>query len=344
VTCEHELSAELIVKRRPPANLQPQDLPLFVGELERRIPASRLLCISNVRITADGVLLKRGAILPETFPFVELRDAWKMRTRIKLLSQAYVWGRIRDIHEEALWVTDIWSTGYFHWLADVLSKVYVVHDLARHRVLLLPHWCEASDVVRRSLEAFGLSNVQFIGANDIVRCKTLLVPTPVAPSGHCRVDVIRAVRDEVMRRFAANASATPEGRVYISRERARRRRIVNEVEVIHVLRRHGCEVIHAEDLSFADQIRIASQARYLISNHGAGLTNMLFMRPGSSVLELRHRLDSINNCYFTLSSALDLRYWFQACDPIRALDDVHTADVVVNVAELDKNLSAMFNQ
>ena len=62
-------------------------------------------------------------------------------------------------------------------------------------------------------------------------------------------------------------------------------------------------------------MRTCWRARYIVSNHGAGLTNMLFMKDGGSVLELRHVSDCINNCYFTLASALDLKYFYQTCAP-----------------------------
>jgi hypothetical protein len=44
------------------------------------------------------------------------------------------------------------------------------------------------------------------------------------------------------------------------------------------------QTIYAEDLSFEQQVKICSRARHLVSNHGAGLTNMLFMPQGASVL------------------------------------------------------------
>ena len=58
-----------------------------------------------------------------------------------------------------------------------------------------------------------------------------------------------------------------------------------------------------------------SRARYVVSNHGAGLTNMLFMKDGARVLELRHVSDYVNNCYFILASALQFDYLYQLCEP-----------------------------
>jgi len=88
-------------------------------------------------------------------------------------------------------------------------------------------------------------------------------------------------------------------------------------------------------------VEISSQARYLVSNHGAGMTNMLFMPEGSNVLELRHREDCINNCYFTLSSALNLNYFYQTCPSGGDAQDPHAADLLVDANALRANLTLM---
>ncbi len=126
-------------------------------------------------------------------------------------------------------------------------------------------------------------------------------------------------------------------KIYISRRHAGKRRIVNEDEVCDVLRSFGFETICTEELSFEQQIRVCSRARYIVSNHGAGLTNTLFMKDGGNVLELRHETDRISNCYFTLSSALNLNYFYQTCAPVNDAHP-HTADLIVDPKELTDNL------
>jgi capsular polysaccharide biosynthesis protein len=116
---------------------------------------------------------------------------------------------------------------------------------------------------------------------------------------------------------------------------------VNEDEVGAALKDYGFRSIRFEDYSFAEQVQIASKARFLVSNHGAGLTNMLFIASGSSVLELRKREDSHNNCYFPLASALDLHYFYQLCDPLDPNEDAHSADLIVRVELHRKNVEEM---
>jgi capsular polysaccharide biosynthesis protein len=58
-------------------------------------------------------------------------------------------------------------------------------------------------------------------------------------------------------------------------------------------------------------VSCARNADVLAANHGAGLTNMLFMKPGSRVLELRYEHDNHNNCFFALANTLAVSYHYQ---------------------------------
>jgi capsular polysaccharide biosynthesis protein len=139
--------------------------------------------------------------------------------------------------------------------------------------------------------------------------------------------------------LSAFGDSTPgDERIYISRRSAGRRKIGNEDELTQIFRKFDFRLIRAEELSFEEQVKLISRARYLVSNHGAGLTNMLFMRDGGSVLELRHVSDYINNCYFILASALDLKYYYQLCKAEKDFADPHTADLIVDLKELQHNL------
>jgi len=68
---------------------------------------------------------------------------------------------------------------------------------------------------------------------------------------------------------------------------------------------------------------------------------MLFMPAGTAVLELRNQMDRINNCYFTLSSALGLNYFYQPCAPGNRDEDPHAADLLVDTGALKTNLNLL---
>lgn len=331
-----------MVSRRLPLNFDENDRELFAHELEKVIPETSLLELHDVRVSADGLLFKDGKILKESFAFPFLLDEWKKRSKVKFLASNYLLKKPRKLDKRAFWIVDQWSSGYFHWLSDALSRLALIRADLQDEILLLPHQYAQIDYVQASLKSFDV-NVEYIAPHEVVRCKLLLLPTPIAPSGHFREEIIRDVRQQLLDYFTEPATAHAR-RVYISRARAPKRRIVNEAEVSAALSKFDFEIIHAEDLGFAEQVRLFSQTRYLVSNHGAGLTNMLFMQSGGSVLELRHKTDRVNNCYFTLASALNLNYFYQTCDPVPDLEDAHTADLLVDIEQLNRNLEELTRQ
>ena len=326
-----------VVKRKLPVNFNQDHLALFDHELQREIPQSRLLKFKNIRISSDGLLFNGFGILPESFAFPHHLKEWKLRSLVKFFTTNYVFRRRRHVDAEVLWITDYWSKGYFHWLSDALTRLFVVRDRVEHLELMLPAEYEGLEFVKSSLRAFSVPRVSYIQPDEVLECRSLLLPTHTAPSGHFNTQVIRGVRDVLLSAYGDLGHQGDE-RIYISRRQAPKRRIVNEDAVHGILQRFGFQTIYAEDLSFEQQVRLFSRARYIVSNHGAGLTNILFMKDGGSVLELRHESDRISNCYFTLSSALDLNYFYQTCPPA-TLDHPHTADLIVDPSELENNLN-----
>jgi len=326
---------ETVAKRRLPVNLNQDQLWIFERDLQRSIPPSRLLKFKNIRVSSEGLLFKGTRILPESFAFANHLDEWKLRSIVKFFSKNYLLRRRRTIDAEVLWITDYWSNEYFHWLADALTRLYTVRDQLDSLLLVLPNGYEQLGYVKSSLKAFGVRRVEFIGANEVLECRRLLMPSHTAPSGHYNESLIRGVRDVLV---SAYGDADRGARIYISRRSATKRRIVNEDEISPLLARLGFETLQTEELSFEQQVRICSSARYIVSNHGAGLTNMLFMREHGNVLELRHQDDRTDNCYFTLASALNLNYFYQTCRPAIDGPTVHNADLIVDPQLFEKNL------
>lgn len=343
--------------RKLPVNFNRDHLQLFQHEFEKEIPKTELLKFANVRVSSEGLIFKGTRILRESFAYAFELDEWKRRSIVKFLVTNFFSRRPRKIETDVLWITDYWSKGYFHWLTDALTRLYVMRDRLDQVLLLLPWEFETRDFVRTSLEVFGVKKFDFIRRDEVALCSSLLLPTHTAPSGHFRDEVLSGVRATLLAAFGDSACDGAGERIYISRRAANRRRVVNEEEIVPLLNKFGFQTVCMEELPFQDQVKVMSRARYVVSNHGAGLTNMLFMQDGARVLELRHVTDYINNCYFVLASALKFDYLYQLCEPkpdqadsphgqssLRSQADPHTADLVVDANELEKNLSLLIEE
>ncbi len=118
-----------------------------------------------------------------------------------------------------------------------------------------------------------------------------------------------------------------------------KRKIENEQELIELLKQFEYEVHCLEDYSFQEQLNIMAATKFLVSNHGAGLTNMLFMPAGAKILELRHVSDNHNNCFFSLASGMEHDYYYLLNHSDSS--NFYTADVSVDLREMKIVLELM---
>lgn len=117
---------------------------------------------------------------------------------------------------------------------------------------------------------------------------------------------------EEMVRAAGAPNPNQARRLYISRGKARRRRIRNEDAVIALLAPLGFEAFTLEDLPVAEQVRLFAGAEAVVAPHGSGLTNLVFGQ-GIKVIEL-HTPAKYTNSFMALSHACGHSYaaWMAA--------------------------------
>lgn len=335
------LLAGHLARRYPPINLQAADQPLFSSALETAIPDTQLEQLSNVRISPEGYLFQGTRLLAESFASSRDMRGWKRMTRtINFLATA---PRRTRTHfaEPVTWITDNWSTGYFHWMTDALPRLLALGVRIQETMLILPAGLQAANFVRDSLRPFKLSRIHVLQPGEVAVCDTLLLPNHTAPTGNYHEPLIRSLRQNYSESANFLEPSKFSHRIYISRSRAQRRKIANEAEVLSLLEEFQFQTVYFEDRSFEEQVQIAQHAKYLVANHGAGLTNMLFMQAGASVLELRLENDGSNNCYFSLASALELKYYYQTCAGENPDESSHMANLIVDIERLRQNLTQM---
>jgi hypothetical protein len=207
--------------------------------------------------------------------------------------------------------------------------------------LLLPSRFETLPYVVPSLRPFRLGEIGYLRRGEALSCSRIVIPTHTAPTGNYNESVINGLRSLLTSYYGERATLPPQERIYISRSAAARRRIVNEDSVRNVMKDYGFQVVCLEEHPLDEQIAMMSRARFVVSNHGAGLTNILFMPAGGHVLELRREGDAHNNCFFSLASALGLGYFYQVNRSGRPRMNPRSRDLIVDTRALRVNLAAM---
>ncbi|MGE6419452.1 glycosyltransferase family 61 protein [Alteromonas macleodii] len=76
-------------------------------------------------------------------------------------------------------------------------------------------------------------------------------------------------------------------KIYISRADANGKRgVVNDEEVCSLLEKRGYQIVKLDGMQLSEQVNLFSKASVVIGAHGAGLTNTMFCKPGTHVIEL----------------------------------------------------------
>jgi capsular polysaccharide biosynthesis protein len=98
-------------------------------------------------------------------------------------------------------------------------------------------------------------------------------------------------------------------RIYITRQNATNRRIINEREVRDLLSQFGFQCVALESLSVMEQAALLAKAEVIVAPHGGGLTNTVFCQPGTKVIEI-FSPQYVYVCYWLISNLVELDYYY----------------------------------
>ena len=101
-------------------------------------------------------------------------------------------------------------------------------------------------------------------------------------------------------------------KIYVTREDSNYRKIINEGDVVTLLREKGYRVINPQLYEIEEQIEIFSNAEKIIAPHGSNLANIIFCKPGTEIFEIspsfRDNEKILDDRYFNLSKINDLKH------------------------------------
>ncbi|MFC7681239.1 glycosyltransferase family 61 protein [Paenibacillus sp. GCM10028914] len=196
---------------------------------------------------------------------------------------------------------------YFHWMYDVMARwgMLVETGIAYDRVVVKAN--PYGTFARQTLAMLGLSDEKVIRThpNLFLQAERLIVPS-LMMSSHYPQWATLMLRKLFLPHQAVNMPV--QERIFISRNRASYRRMVNEDAVKDVLSSLGFSIVILEDLSVAEQIALFVSARVVVAPHGAGLTNLAFCQPGTKVVEIFHP-GHIVPVYWMISNHNELDYY-----------------------------------
>jgi capsular polysaccharide biosynthesis protein len=247
---------------------------------------------------------------------------------------------------------------YFHWIADCLTRIEGLEAYQQHTGI------KPALIIESNLTSWQVDSLKLLGY-DLDNCirwngSRMQVKKLVVPSFRRHWDYYNNKTYKtygslvspmacrwICQRVLSNLSDTREqlsfsSKIFISRRKALRRRILNENEVIEALAPLGFVAYMLEEISFSEQVRLFSQASMVVAPHGSGLTNMIFSQ-NLAVIELFGSFVAGPSLtlFANLSRGLGFRYGcLKGQSPVQDSPKLH-ADIIVDVAELQNLIAKM---
>jgi capsular polysaccharide biosynthesis protein len=180
------------------------------------------------------------------------------------------------------------SDGYYHWLFDTLPRIEILRrsgipldsiDKFIVNSYSLPFQQE-------TLTTLGIPATKIIESCNYphVKASRLVVPSLPGTLGNMPDWACKFLKQEFLPDRIVERSHKSE-RLYISRDKAKGRKIVNSHEVTNFLSKLGFKCVVLESLSIAETALLFSAAEVVLAPHGAGLSNLVFCQPGTKVIE-----------------------------------------------------------
>jgi Glycosyltransferase 61 len=190
---------------------------------------------------------------------------------------------------------------YFHWFMDALPRLGCLEKFPADTRILVP--ARSARFQRESLELLNLSDRVREAAERHLVVENYYFSSLTAWTGVSNPYAVKFLRDRLL--DATSCKHLLRKRVFVIR-RAKTRGLKNQDEIADLLLDRGWEVFDLEMLSLRQQIILFQDAVAVCALHGASLTNLLWCRPGTKVLEICAS-NFVNGCYASYTVTLPLK-------------------------------------
>lgn len=203
------------------------------------------------------------------------------------------------------------AAAYFHWMFDVVTRFHLLQQsgLIDSIDKFVVNACDSA-YEKETLNTLGIPPHKILESRHQPHftADKLIVPSicdGAAGTSKWKCEYLKLMFLNEQQSLKTDYSE----RIYISREKASYRRIVNDEEVIGCLQKFGFRTVKLETMSVAEQAACLAAAKVVIAPHGAGLTNLVFCNPGTKVIEIFSPI-YVPICFWTISNLCDLEHYY----------------------------------
>jgi capsular polysaccharide biosynthesis protein len=330
-----------------PASAHKRTLPFF-GKLtdeekvrlleESKFDALYKHSLTNAYISPFGLVFKNGwivkASIHRTFNNNLLRQLPSFYKKIFLTK------KIVHVKGNCLVVSHSWYDNYYHWFIEIMPRLFLLKEETAAYTLLIH--ANLKPFHKEILAFFNFKEIVFIKDDELAYASSVTFPS--FNHSDKKENLTTTFSDPAMNKLlmqnmskwivskTANQLTEKHLKIYISREKALYRKVLNEKELTDFLMTQGFAILYFEEYEFWKQVQLMQHAKIVIGLSGAGLSNILFMQKGSHVINFSH-INLHEFCFYNVANCMDVNYAHILCQGNQKANAAFN-DIVVNVADL----------
>lgn len=296
---------------------------------EELIYASYLIELNNAYVSPFGIVYKNGWVVKESVysmfkPYKQQLSFFK-----KILSK-----KVQYIDGNCLVAHNAYYENYFHWLLEIMPRLYVFREQAKDLKLIITDFLLPA-FAREFINIFGFKEVVYLKQEELAKTEKLFFATHMSRGLAFNPTVTRDLKHWLQQKLLNESHINAPEKIFISRKNAAFRITTNEDEIYDFLKAEGFVRYDMDKPSIAEQANFFKNAKYIIGSHGAGFSNMLYSNSCKMIIDIIHE-EHKQDCFYNLSAVFNINYYYFQCKGKGIDSNINNDNITVDINEFKR--------
>ncbi|NJO01393.1 MAG: glycosyltransferase family 61 protein [Bacteroidia bacterium] len=242
------------------------------------------------------------------------------------------------------------GNNYFHWLFDALPRLHLLKESGQWD-LVDKFVCNYKfPFHKETLKLLGIREDQIIDIHEYNYLQPKLLMTSTHPRKEYYISpwMVEFLQKSFVSLIEKDPGNSPHY-IYTSRGDAKRRVIINEKEVIELLKGYDFEIVSMTAFSFIEQVRLFHFAKVIVAPHGANLANIAFCQKNTRLLEVFTE-EYVAHYYYELALRMGMEYSYLICKAAKgsiktaqdvSLKESQQADILIDMEAFKEKVAEL---
>lgn len=319
-----------IVHRKLPVNYD-EMAPGKTGFIhpEEQIDASYRIEISQAYVSPFGIVYKNGWVVKES-----VYSMFEPSKQVLSFYKKVLRNKVKYISGDCLVAHNAYYENYFHWLLEIMPRLYVFREQAKDLTLIitdfkLPHFAQ------EFIQIFGFKDVVYLKEDELAKVERLHFATHFSRGLAFNPAVTLEMRDWLQSKMLRSDRPSAGEKIFISRKNAVFRKTLQEDVLYDFLKERGFVKYDLQQPSIQEQADFFKDAKYIVGSHGAGFTNMVYSNNCKLVLDIIHR-EHGQDCFYNLANVIEADYYYFQCEGTGTDPNLNNDDITVDFVKFEQ--------